>query len=41
MTYSVVAKQKVKKKTYNSKNKKLLFELMNQENKEVKKDGNN
>lgn len=41
MTYSVVAKQEVKKKTYNSKNKKLLFELMKQENKEVKKDGNN
>jgi len=38
---SVVKKEIKKKKTYLTKNKKILLELINQEKKDSKKDGDN
>jgi len=38
---SVVKKKEAKKKVYLSKNKKILLELINQEKKDSKKDGDN
>lgn len=36
-----VVKKEIKKKVYLSKNKKILLELINQEKKDNKKDGDN
>lgn len=41
MTSSTINTKEVKKKVYLSKNKKLLLELIKQEQKDNKKDGNN
>ena len=41
MTSSTIKTKEVKKKVYLSKNKKILFELINQDKKDKDKDGSN